>query len=50
LRRKLFHLSKTLSVVAGFVLNRLPTGRAASYYYYYYGDKYEKDPAYGSAT
>ncbi len=34
----------------GFVLNRLPTGRAASYYHYYYGDKHEKDSAYGSAT
>jgi capsular exopolysaccharide synthesis family protein len=43
-------LRKSGAKLAGFVLNRLPTGRAASYYYYYYGDKYEKDSAYGSAA
>lgn len=42
-------LRKSGARLAGFVLNRLPTGRAASYYYYYYGDKYEKDSAYGAA-
>lgn len=41
-------LEKSGAKLAGFVLNRLPTGRAAGYYYYYYGDKYEKDSAYGS--
>jgi succinoglycan biosynthesis transport protein ExoP len=40
-------LRKAGAKVAGFVLNRLPTGRAAGYYYYYYGDKYEKDSVYG---
>jgi succinoglycan biosynthesis transport protein ExoP len=43
-------LRKSGARLAGFVLNRLPTGRAASYYYYYYGDKYEKDSAYGTAA
>ena len=40
-------LRKAGAKLAGFVLNRLPTGRTAGYYYYYYGDKYEKDSAYG---
>jgi len=40
-------LRKAGAKMAGFVLNRLPTGRTAGYYYYYYGDKYEKDSAYG---
>jgi capsular exopolysaccharide synthesis family protein len=40
-------LRKAGARLAGFVLNRLPTGRTAGYYYYYYGDKYEKDSAYG---
>ena len=40
-------LKKSGAKLAGFVLNRLPSGRAAGYYYYYYGDKYEKDSAYG---
>ena len=42
-------LRKSGAKLAGFVLNRLPTGRTAGYYYYYYGDKYEKDSAYGAA-
>lgn len=42
-------LRKAGAKMAGFVLNRLPTGRTAGYYYYYYGDKYEKDSAYGGA-
>jgi capsular exopolysaccharide synthesis family protein len=50
IERGLLLLRKSGAKLAGFVLNRLPTGRAASYYYYYYGDKYEKDSAYGSAT
>lgn len=45
--RALTLLKKSGAHVAGFVLNRLPTGRTAGYYYYYYGDKYEKDSAYG---
>ena len=45
--RALGLLRKANAKVAGFVLNRLPTGRIAGYYYYYYGDKYEKDSAYG---
>jgi len=45
--RALMLLRKSGARVAGFVLNRLPTGRTAGYYYYYYGDKYEKDSAYG---
>jgi succinoglycan biosynthesis transport protein ExoP len=40
-------LRKAGAKLAGFVLNRLPTGRTAGYYYYYYGDKYEKDSVYG---
>jgi Mrp family chromosome partitioning ATPase len=36
--------------VAGFVLNRLSTGRMASYSYYYYGDSYVKDGVYGAAA
>lgn len=47
--RALMLLRKAGARVAGFVLNRLPTGRSAGYYYYYYGDKYEKDSAYGAA-
>jgi len=47
--RSLMLLRKSRAKIAGIVLNRLPTGRAASYYYYYYGDKYEKDSAYGTA-
>jgi capsular exopolysaccharide synthesis family protein len=43
-------LRKSGARIAGFVLNRLPSGRSAGYYYYYYGDKYEKDSAYGSAS
>ena len=43
-------LRKSGAKLAGFVLNRLPTGRTAGYYYYYYGDKYEKDSAYGGST
>jgi hypothetical protein len=43
-------LRKAQAKIAGFVLNRLPTGRAAGYYYYYYGDKYEKDSVYGTKT
>jgi hypothetical protein len=50
IERGLLLLRKSGAKLAGFVLNRLTTGRAASYYYYYYGDKYEKDSAYGSAT
>jgi len=34
--------------VAGFVLNRVPTGRTAGHYYYYYGGAYAKDSVYGS--
>lgn len=34
--------------IAGFVLNRVPRGRSASYYYYYYGDTYVKDGVYGA--
>jgi capsular exopolysaccharide synthesis family protein len=48
IQRSVYLLRKAQAKVAGFVLNRLPTGRAASYYYYYYGDKYEKDSVYGS--
>jgi len=48
--RALTLLRKSGARMAGFVLNRLPTGRAAGYYYYYYGDKYEKDSAYGSSS
>ena len=40
-------LRKAGAKLAGFVLNRLPTGPTAGYYYYYYGDKYEKDSVYG---
>jgi capsular exopolysaccharide synthesis family protein len=43
-------LRKAGAKLAGFSLNRLPTGRLATYYYYYYGDKYEKDSVYGSDT
>jgi len=43
-------LRKAGAKFAGFALNRLPTGRTASYYYYYYGDKYEKDSAYGTKS
>ena len=45
--RALGLLRKANAKIAGFVLNRLPTGRTAGYYYYYYGDKYEKDSVYG---
>ena len=45
--RALMLLRKSGAKVAGFVLNRLPTGRTAGYYYYYYGDEYEKNSAYG---
>jgi succinoglycan biosynthesis transport protein ExoP len=48
--RALMLLRKSGAKVAGFVLNRLPTGRTAGYYYYYYGDKYEKDSAYGGKS
>jgi capsular exopolysaccharide synthesis family protein len=48
--RSLHLLRKAQAKMAGFVLNRLPSGRAASYYYYYYGDKYEKDSAYGRSA
>lgn len=47
--RAIMLLRKSGAKVAGFVLNRLPTGRTAGYYYYYYGDKYEKDSAYGGS-
>jgi capsular exopolysaccharide synthesis family protein len=50
IERGLLLLRKSGAKLAGFVLNRLPTGRAASYYYYYYGDKYEKDSAYGTTS
>ena len=40
-------LRKAGAKMAGFVLNRLPTGLTAGYYYYYYGDKYEKNSVYG---
>jgi capsular exopolysaccharide synthesis family protein len=50
IERGVLLLRKSGAKLAGFVLNRLPTGRAAAYYYYYYGDKYEKDSAYGSTT
>ncbi len=43
-------LRKAGAKVAGFALNRLPTGRMAAYYYYYYGDKYEKDSVYGTKS
>jgi capsular exopolysaccharide synthesis family protein len=43
-------LRKAGAKFAGFALNRLPTGRTASYYYYYYGDKYEKDSVYGTKS
>lgn len=46
--RALHLLRKSGAHVAGFALNRLPTGRLAPYYYYYYGDKYEKDSVYGA--
>lgn len=46
-QRAIVLLRKSGARLAGFVLNRLPTGRTAGYYYYYYGDKYEKDSAYG---
>lgn len=46
-KRALMLLRKSGAKVAGFVLNRLPTGRTAGYYYYYYGDEYEKNSAYG---
>jgi succinoglycan biosynthesis transport protein ExoP len=48
--RALSLLRKAGAKMAGFVLNRLPTGRTAGYYYYYYGDKYEKDSAYGGSS
>jgi Mrp family chromosome partitioning ATPase len=47
--RALMLLRKSGAKVAGFVLNRLPTGRTAGYYYSYYGDKYEKDSGYGGS-
>ena len=43
-------LRKAGAKFAGFALNRLPTGRMATYYYYYYGDKYEKDSVYGTKS
>jgi hypothetical protein len=46
--RAIHLLRKSGAHVAGFALNRLPTGRLATYYYYYYGDKYEKDSVYGA--
>lgn len=46
-KRAIMLLRKSGARVAGFVLNRLPTGRTAGYYYYYYGDEYEKNSAYG---
>lgn len=48
--RAVMLLRKSQAKIAGFVLNRLPTGRAAGYYYYYYGDKYEKDSVYGTSA
>ena len=48
--RALHLLRKSGAKVAGFALNRLPTGRMAAYYYYYYGDKYEKDSVYGTKS
>ena len=41
-------IRKTGASVAGFVLNRVPTGRTAGHYYYYYGGAYAKDSVYGS--
>ncbi len=46
--RALKQLQQTGARIAGFVLNRVPTGRSAGYYYYYYGDPYVKDGVYGS--
>jgi capsular exopolysaccharide synthesis family protein len=48
--RSVHLLRKAGAKFAGFALNRLPTGRTASYYYYYYGDKYEKDSVYGTKS
>jgi polysaccharide biosynthesis transport protein len=48
--RAIHLLRKAGAKVAGFALNRLPTGRMAAYYYYYYGDKYEKDSVYGTKS
>lgn len=48
IQRSVHLLRKAKARIGGFVLNRLPTGRAAGYYYYYYGDKYEKDSVYGT--
>ncbi len=42
-------LSKAGASIAGFVLNRVPTGRTAGHYYYYYGGSYAKGSVYGSA-
>lgn len=48
IQRSVHLLRKAKARIGGFVLNRLPTGRAAGYYYYYYGDKYERDSVYGT--
>jgi capsular exopolysaccharide synthesis family protein len=48
-QRALHLLRQSGAKVAGFVLNRLPTGRLASSYYYYYGGSYVKDSVYGQA-
>jgi Mrp family chromosome partitioning ATPase len=48
--RAIHLLRKSGAKIAGFALNRLPTGRMAAYYYYYYGDKYEKDSVYGTKS
>jgi capsular exopolysaccharide synthesis family protein len=48
--RAMMLLRKAKAQIAGFALNRLPSGRTAQYYYYYYGDKYERDSVYGSKS
>jgi len=48
--RAIMLLRKAKAKIAGFALNRLPSGRTAQYYYYYYGDKYERDSTYGSKS
>ena len=48
--RAIMLLRKAKAQIAGFALNRLPSGRTAQYYYYYYGDKYERDSVYGSKS
>jgi len=49
-QRAVHLLRKSGARMAGFILNRLPSGLGAGYYYYYYGDEYTKDSVYGQSA